>query len=253
MIRASRRILAIFLALGIIYLLCLLFPQPFFFHRVRRGNIILYTGEEPCSGCPSLLAEVSLLLGRSPLDDTGIVHCVFLCTSLRQFGFFTRGRTALGGLCDNRLTSNIFIHPADLATGHLLTPPGLSGWRDDRPLSYFVAHEITHSLESHYAGRWNVRIPTWLWEGYADYIGMGLDSSFLPLYLSLYRQGSPLMDPSRGLYDRYALYVSYLLDAEHRDIRELLDRPPAKDSVEGAVRRMAFADSTPRPALPLTH
>ncbi len=237
MIRAVRWILYLLLGAGFLYLLCILFPQPFFAHSVRQGNIILYTPGAPPPATTALLDDVAALLRRSPLDDTSSSERVFLCRSQAQFGFFTRGRSNLGGLCDNRLTRNIFIHPADLATGRMIAPPDWPYRADDRPLSYFIAHEITHSLESRYAGRWNVRIPTWLWEGYADYIGMNAP---LDWYLQRYRERSPFMDPRRGLYDRYALYVSYLLDYEHRDIRDLLQGAPAADSVESAVRKLAL-------------
>lgn len=237
MIRAARWILFFILGAGFLYLLCLLFPQPFFSHSLRRENIIIYTRDIPPPGTTPLLDSVAALLRRSPLNDTSVTHRVFLCHSQAQFVFFTRGRANLGGLCDDRLTRNIFIHPADLATGRMIAPPGWPYRGDDRPLSYFIAHEITHSLESRFVGRWNVRVPAWLWEGYADYIGMNAP---LDGYLQRYREGSPFMNPAHGLYDRYALYVAYLLDYEHRDIREVLGRPPAVDSVEEAVRRLAW-------------
>jgi hypothetical protein len=231
-----RRVLGGLLALGILYLGCLLFPQPFFRSRTSQGNITLYAAGAPPS---DLLPEVSRLLSRSTLDDPGLHHRVFVCGGITQFGFFTRGRSNLGGLCDTRLTRNVFIHPADLDKERLLAPPGWPYGSDNRPLSYFIAHEITHSLESHWVGRWSLKDPLWLWEGYADYIANGTDS--LETYLDRYRRGSPIMDPARGLYDRYALYVAYLLEYEHRDIRDLLNHPPAEDSIKTAISRLAIS------------
>ncbi|TDW97258.1 hypothetical protein [Dinghuibacter silviterrae] len=219
MSRTLRRITMGIVGLLLLYLLCLLYPQPFFPFKARRGNITIYASRAVPS---SLFDEVNNLLRRSPLDDTTITQRVFVCGSVFQFGFFTRGRTNLGGLCDNRLTRNIFIRPASPDFDRV---PG-----DPRPLSYFIAHEITHSLESHYVGRWSLREPTWLWEGYADYIG---DPRSISRLLDVYRARSP------QAYDRYALYVTYLLDLEHQDIRDLLRRPPARDSVEAAVQGLA--------------
>ena len=207
--RIVRRILLLGVVLGVVYGLCLLYPEPFFRVRTRAGALSVYA---PSAAPAALLQEVQGLLGRSPLYDPSLRQRVFICASKAQFAFFARGRTELAGLCDDRLTGNVFIRPADLARSRLL---GVSGWVDPRPLSFFIAHEITHHLEARYVGRWNLRVPAWLWEGYADYIGWG--------------GRRPILS------DRYASYVAYLLDQEHRDIRELLRNPPAEDSVAAAA------------------
>jgi hypothetical protein len=228
-----RYLLIIALVCGIIYFLFLLFPEPFFSYKTTEGNITLYAEQPLPANTPRLLDEVSRLLGRSTINDISIHQRVFICNSLTLFGLLTRGKSNLGGLCDDRLTRNVYIHPADMAAERLLPPPGWPLGADDRPLSYFIAHEITHSLESHAAGRWNLHIPVWLWEGYADYIGTGPQD--FNAYLKLYENHSPLMDPSNGLYTRYELYVMYLLDYEHRDIKSLMDHPPTLDNVERAL------------------
>lgn len=219
MIRALRWIRGVVVGLGFLYLGCLLWPQVFFSHHISYTHIEVYTTAAAPPALLATLSEAEVLLARSPLYDTSFAEKVFICGSLRQFGFFTRGRTYLGGLCDDRLTRNIFIHPADLAAGRLQP---YYGWRDDRPLSYFIAHEITHSLCSHYLGRWSRRVPAWLWEGYADYIGLGAESAALP---------------------KDARYVGFLLRS--RDIRTLLSSPPTIDSVARAFA--LFADSTASP------
>lgn len=236
----TRRLLQLLLLAGVAYFLCLLFPEPFFRHSVRKDNIILYTASKPTQSADTLLEDVSKLLRRSVLDDPGAKHRVFLCNSLAEFGFFTRGRTDLGGLCDDHLTGNIFIRPASIEKGRVMAPPWWPYDTDPRPLSYFIAHEVTHSLESRYAGRWNLKVPVWLWEGYADYIGKGPEP--MERYLDLLRQNAPVMDPKRGLYDRYQLYVMYLLDYKHQDIRALLDHPPSREALEDSVRLLSLAN-----------
>lgn len=229
-----RYLLITVLVCGILYLLFLLSPEPFFRYRTTEGNITLYAEEPLPPNTPRLLEEVSRLLGRSSLDDMSIHHRVFICKDQTMFGLLTRGRTNLAGLCDDRFTRNVYIRPADIGASRLLPPPGWTREADDRPLSYFIAHEITHSLESHAAGRWNLHIPVWLWEGYADYIGTGPED--FNRYLELYREHSPIMEPSNGLYARYELYVMYLLDYAHRDIRSLMAHPPSADSVETGLK-----------------
>jgi hypothetical protein len=237
-IRITRGVLMLLVGLGIIYLICLLYPQPFFSHRLQKKNITVYTGSVPPHGFDTVLDQTQRLLARSDLNDTALQQKVFICPSLHLFGFLTRGRTHLAGLCDDRLSRNIFIRPTDLSRQRIISPPEWSYAQDSRPLSYFLAHEITHSLESHYAGRWNLRVPVWLWEGYAEYIGVGPVD--LNNYLYLYRAGSPLMDPENGTYARYLLYVLYLIDYKHLDIKHLLLHPPSLQNVEKGIQTLAF-------------
>jgi hypothetical protein len=233
-----RYLLLIALSCGIVYFLLLLFPEPFFPYRTTEGNVTLYAEQPLPANAPFLLDEVNRLLSRSAINDVSIHHRVFICRNLTLFGLLTRGRSNLGGLCDDRLTRNVYIRPADVGARRLLPPPGWPLAADDRPLSYFIAHEITHSLESHAAGRWNLHIPVWLWEGYADYIGTGPGD--FNRYLALYKAHSPLMDPANGLYARYELYVMYLLDYEHKDIKSLMAHPPSLNSVETGLLNCAF-------------
>lgn len=238
-LRITRFILVLALALGCLYFLCLLFPQPFFRYHMQERNIAIYTNQAPPPNIPTLLDSVGRLLDKSPLNDPHIHHRVFICQDIRLFGFLTRGRTNLAGLCDDRLSRNVFIRPADLTAERILPPPGWPLASDNRPLSYFIAHELTHSLESHFAGRWNLHIPVWLWEGYADYIGLG-GTKDLAHDLILYKEGVPEMNPAGGQYGRYALYVTYLLDYKHLDIKYLLKNPPSEEGVDSAVRRLVF-------------
>jgi hypothetical protein len=225
-------------ALGLIYLLCLLYPQPFFSHHFQKRNITVYTGVLPPPGFDTVLDQVQQLLTRSDLNDTSLQHKVFICPNLWTFGFLTRGKTNLAGLCDDRLSRNIFIRPSDLARQRIISPPDWAFAQDDRPLSYFMAHEITHSLESHYAGRWNLKVPVWLWEGYAEYIGVGaVDFNH---YLDLYKAGSPTMDPDKGSYARYLLYVLYLIEYKHLGIKFLILHPPSRQSIEKGIQTLAF-------------
>jgi len=218
MIRVLRWISGSVVVLGFLYLGCLLWPSAFFSYHTRyKGNISVYTSNSLPSALAVTMDSVASLLSRSPLYDTSFEERVFIAGDLGEFSFFTRGRTYLGGLCDDRLTRNIFIHPADLRAGRL---EPFHGWRDERPLSYFIAHEITHSLCSHYLGRWHRRVPVWLWEGYADYIGLGAS---LP---ALTRSSN-------------AFYVGILL--RRQDIRSLLSSPPTLSIAIQAAR--IFADS----------
>jgi len=42
---------------------------------------------------------------------------------------------------------------------------------NDRPLSYFIAHEATHALQRKFDKWMLLKTPAYIIEGYADYIG----------------------------------------------------------------------------------
>ena len=59
------------------------------------------------------------------------------------------------------------------AENRLVTPAG-KVVQGEMTLSYFIAHEITHSLTHELLGAWDYqRLPSWLKEAYADYIARG--------------------------------------------------------------------------------
>ncbi|MDB5394536.1 MAG: peptidase superfamily domain protein [Rhodospirillales bacterium] len=50
---------------------------------------------------------------------------------------------------------------------------------EDRLLSYFIAHEAAHAMQSRAFGYlFGLGYPEWLNEGYADYVGKGGDFNF---------------------------------------------------------------------------
>ena len=65
----------------------------------------------------------------------------------------------------------------------------------ERTLSYFIAHEVTHTLIADRLGAiayW--RLPVWKDEGYADYVGNGPAFDYAEAVRRL-RDGDPQMDP----------------------------------------------------------
>ncbi len=110
----------------------------------------------------------------------------------------------------------------------------------DRPLDYFIAHEITHSLTGKAVGPLRYyRLSEWVREGYADYVGKG-DSFKYDAARRAFLANAPEMDRWRsGLYLRYHLLVAYLLDKEHRSLPQVLADGVAQSSVEEGVEQTA--------------
>jgi hypothetical protein len=94
-----------------------------------------------------------------------------------------------------------------------------------RTLSYFIAHEIMHTLVARELGilkHW--RLPAWKNEGYADLVAKGGDFDYERAREQLRRHDRELDPKHSGLYLRYHLLVAYLLDHKGITVHELLNR-----------------------------
>jgi hypothetical protein len=68
----------------------------------------------------------------------------------------------------------------------------------ERTLAYFMAHEITHSLEVRLLGRYAyIRLPAWKREGHADYVARNSDFIFRER-LAAFQNDAWEMDPKRS-------------------------------------------------------
>jgi len=211
----------------VLYLALLCHPGLFFSHKFTRGGITLYADEPiPPEPAGRILEEVERRLARSPLAALPRIKDlrIYICNRRWRFGLFATTKYKVGGLAYFPLSNNIFLRtvhfPANRLVGHSgHEVPGA------RTLSYFIAHEIMHTLVARELGivkHW--RLPAWKNEGYADLVAKGGDFDYERTREQL-RRGDRELDPKRsGLYLRYHLLVAYLLD--HRGIRvdELLNR-----------------------------
>ena len=119
---------------------------------------------------------------------------------------------------------------------HLFRKDGVTPSSPDRPLSYFIAHEVTHGLISRFLGLAYWRIPVWKNEGYADYVGKGGDFDFQK-NLALFKKGDPALDPrASGLYLRYHLLVAELLDRRKLSVEEMLRENFDREQLEADLR-----------------
>jgi hypothetical protein len=150
--------------------------------------------------------------------------------------FFSR-HYGVAGVSWYPLTTNVFLRDAAIEHNRLISPGGrpVPG---ARTLDYFVAHELTHELTGRLVGPLGFyKLPQWIREGYADYVGKGTDFQYAEARQA-FLAGVPEMDFQRsGLYWRFNLLVAYLLDHEHWTVDRLLRGPwPARERVESAIR-----------------
>jgi hypothetical protein len=126
-----------------------------------------------------------------------------------------------GGLNYHPLTRNVFIRESDINADRVLSTVGPVP--PPRTLAYYGAHEIGHSLIGEHIGAFaNWRLPVWIREGLADYIGFGGNVDIDALTRAL-RSDEDELDPKRSeLYARYRLLVAFMLEREGWSIDRLL-------------------------------
>ncbi len=129
-----------------------------------------------------------------------------------------------GGVNFYPLTRNVFLRDSEIDADRLVGPNGRPVALP-RSFTYFAAHEIGHSLTGEFLGAanlWNWRLPQWIREGYADYVGFGGHIDIKSLYAQ-YRAGDPIMDYAKsGQYARFRLLVAYMIQRGHWSAQRLL-------------------------------
>ncbi|MBL7827253.1 MAG: hypothetical protein JNJ57_11520 [Saprospiraceae bacterium] len=219
-----------FLILGLTYLGIMFFPTILFAHKIEYKQCTVYSDRNIDAEIYGIIDSALVRMSTSELYDTTQHFRLFLCNDLWRFGFFTQGSTLADAVAQYDLTRNIFFRPCDIPN-HKIIPP--NEWYfaknpfsfNDRPLWYYFAHEMTHVMQSRYTGRGSWNYPTWLTEGYADYIGKGGNFNFRE-NLALWHDRAPELDPSKGLYRLYHLKVYYLMQTKGYNIQAIYQNIP---------------------------
>jgi len=221
-------------------LIVLCTPQPLFAYHQTHGRYQVWSDRPIEPQIADLLDDVTRRISRSAIYSPDQRFRIFICNDQWRLALYSeRFSGGMGGVADTAFTRNVYIRRADIPRNRLIPPHGWKAKMSDRPLSYYLAHELTHVMESRAFGRGSsVRYPNWLNEGYADYIGKGGRFDMAKNAADL-RAGVREMDPkASGLYRRYHLEVAYLLDRPGLTIRQLYADPPD----EAALRAKIIAD-----------
>lgn len=236
-LRIAKRMLGAMTLLTVAYLLVLVFPQPLFAYSLEHEGIVLRATRPIPSAMRERLAEVRDRLRSSGIDEPSDVYRVYLCDSPWLFALFARGNYRVGGVADVFVSRNVFLRESDMANNRLIGPSG-QPVAPDRPLSYFIAHEMVHIAHGRRLGRIGyARLPRWVDEGHADAVAREID---LGAALDAFKAGARELDPARsGLYIRYQLLVSYLLQKQQLGLATLLASPPPQSDVERDVAALA--------------
>ena len=213
-------------------------PQIVFAYSTRAGNLVLHARSPLPPRADEILRAARERVARSPLYDPGRDYHVFLCDTQACFTFFVLWDRRVGGVSHVHLTGNAFIRPSRIERDRLIAYSGKEP-DGDRTLTYYLAHEVAHTMTAARVGRIGYhRLDAWQREGYADYVGKGGAGAIdYQAWRAEFEAGDAGMDPRRsGLYRRYHLMVAFLLDHRGWSVPELLSAPIAGVTVETELR-----------------
>jgi len=215
------------------YLVLLAYPQPLFAYQLHHAGITVYATTPIPDAMRTTLDRVRERINRSPLIEPARQEQVFICDTPWVFALFARTNHRAGGVADAFLGQNVFLRDSDMATDRLISPGG-QPVAADRPLSYYIAHELMHIAQARHLGRVGyARLPRWTDDGYADYVARDYD---LREALRKMKAGERELDPSRsGLYIRYHLLVAYLLERKGMAVHAMLESPPEREALEREI------------------
>jgi hypothetical protein len=230
--RTIRRLLALLLVLGGVFVAVLAFPEPNFEYRLSHGQYEIFSDRPIPPQIAAVLDDTTRRLERSELYDSRQRFRIFFCNDDWRMALYSqRFSSAPGGIADTWLTRNIYLRRSDIAGGRMTSPTGAAlADAEVRPLAYFIAHEATHVMEARAFGRLlGLLYPSWLTEGYADYVAKGGGFDFEENRRML-AAGDPLLDPARTqIYRRHHLLVALLMDEDGLSIRRIFADPPEEE------------------------
>jgi len=221
------------LTVGAAYLLVLVHPQPLFAYELQHAGITVHATRPIPDAMRTTLDRVRGRLDRTPLAESTRGTDVFICDARWLFALFARTNYRAGGIADVFVGGHVFLRESDMEHDRLIGPSG-QPVSADRPLSYFIAHEIMHIAHGRRLGRLGyARLPRWVDEGHADYVARDVD---LNQALRAFKAGARELDPLRsGLYIRFQLMVAYVLEKEGVALAALLAHPEERAAVEGKL------------------
>lgn len=222
------RILRAVIVVVFLYVLTICYPQPFFSNRVTFNNISVYSDEQiPKDTMIKLIQNVERNVKKSILYKDNVKQNIFITNSPIRSAYFFLINNRAGGLNFVLFNHSVFLRKSDVQNNRLYGPSGKPSG-GDRTLDYYMAHEMTHTLEFFAMPWYTYPINTnWTLEGYSEYIAHGS-----PSYETTLRRYYT-MNENEGAknYTKMRLAVSYLLEKEHLSISKLWGMADKYDEV----------------------
>lgn len=232
--RRARRASLVLVGSATVLVALLFHPDPLFAHTLDRGTLHAH-GDVPLpAALGDTLEAAEAHLRTSPLFDPDARHDLYFCQTAWRWTLVSHWNQRSAAFALAPLDRVVFFRRASLETNEMIGPSGrvVTG---ARTLDYYVAHEATHTMTADHLGLAYYDLPTWVREGYADYVGREATFDYDSTRAQLI-DGAPETDPASGHYLRYALLVAHELDVRGVTVEELLAHPRAMADVEADVR-----------------
>lgn len=216
----------------------LLHPQPLFAYSADYGAFTVHSDRPIDPAMARVIEDAERRLRSSDLYRRGETFRVFVCNAPWRLLLLTRSRS-VGAATETVFTRNIYVREADAAANRVLIGKAALADAEVRPLSYFVAHEAAHVIQSRRFGRlMGLRAPRWLVEGHADLVAKAGDFDAAENRALLNAGDRRLADESGrgGLYRRYHLMVLSLIEQKGTSAAELFAAPPTEQAALRAAR-----------------
>jgi hypothetical protein len=241
MLRVNKRALpwvgAALAATTLMYGAVIMWPDPLFAFSTGTGKIVVASDRPiPSAGGDRLLHDCERLLERSPLEATARKYHVYVTNDIwRQRLFFLPHPDAWGVSYTIGFRGTAYLSGANFETGRVVhwgyvgTPP--------RTLAYLCAHELTHIISWEHIGLARLRVPRWVWEGLADYVGIENREAFEQLRDALGDRpvNIPMM-VKYGSYPRYRLLVTFFIEKKSWSIDQLFQTRLTEDEAIKIMR-----------------
>jgi hypothetical protein len=219
-----RRLIGLIVGIGAIYIILLNYPNPLFTFDIQYKNFEIFSDRPIPKEINIVIDDAVKRLEYSELYKSNYRFKLYLCNEDWRFRFFTRNKNA-GGVVNFLFSPNIFIRENIIEKNQLVPPKTWNNPLTDRPLSYFIAHEATHSLQREYDKLLIFAAPIEVVEGYAEYIGKSKTNNLDNLKEN-FADNSPSMNPKSGLYDKYNLYIRYLIEEKGYNFERIVQEQP---------------------------
>lgn len=216
----------------------IIWPDPLFAYSAGSSKIIVRSDQPiPAAGGEKFLSDCEALLARSPLKAESAHYDVYVTNAAwRHHLFFLPHPEASGLAYFYGFGGSAFLTGANFDSGRLIkwgyvtTPP--------RTLAFFCAHELTHIVTGEHLGVIASELqPTWVHEGFADYVGIEKRQSFDELNAALGDRAVDVpMMMAYGSYPRFRLLVTYFLEKKGWSIDELMHTRLSYDEATALMR-----------------
>jgi hypothetical protein len=237
--RRGARALLLSVAAFALYVALLLNPHPLFAYEVRFANVVLHAPRPLPDQAIHLARAAHDRIARSPFFSATDEYDVYLCDTPALYAFVSL-KPGTGAVSQVYLDGNVFLRPSVIERDRLIGPRG-NEVPGDRTLTYYIAHELAHTMVARHVGRLSYHaLAAWQQEGYADYVGKAGAFDFEAMWAA-FRAGALELDPKRsGLYLRYHLLTAYALERQGLTPEELIARPRSSAPLE-----MDLLEATP--------